>query len=1740
MEIRNQFTNGMMQDSIESLSNPETYRMARNAIHQSREASNVFVNEESNKLIASFGGTIKGKSHIDERNQTLFFVYNGASELWLFNHQSGKTTFVCSDQEFGCDWGFDGCEFLYGEFKSFNACDELHVYWSSDCIYHVVNIDEMLNKARKAAVKELNDCSYFDVFKATCTPSLSALPSKNAGSTMESGVVQFAVQFKDNDGNLSNVFDISQPVIIESPDNISGQIAKSSAKLRIDGLDKTWNDVIIYVIHTVGQETVIRKMPTASYGDKGFTFEYYGQKGELVDVSVLTNKSKAWLRGQDLLQHDGRMFFYNIKNERNLNYQKHANNIEVEWVEYEVTMEQQEKYHFPSLMRGEVYALGIVWKYLDGTYSPVFHIPGSPGGGGGGSSSQSSGGNTQLGGSQSERVPGNALSNDGIQYCTDGDGNCVECSYCEECSACDPPGRGATGPTASGGSSTDSGSSSAYNPLKVTDLDTEEQFERKRNPSEVKDRPNESDKQEDSVRTDASNIDTTISDYVEAVECKECPATTEAVQSDLPDVSNTIENNSELLAGYGKDDPDPDLDQTSSLKEAALKLIDDAVTEREYITRKRPTLTYSGSNQGGPGKSPEDPKSAAKTRTSKFTQKGVGISNVEELVGQQAGSIRGDNWVDALGNSLTEEPIRVVSSGSTKPWTSSVSYPDHRDCDGNYFYPQGSISHHQMPWTSEKPHFVSFQNGVVNKYQPHNYEFGKTYTRPLGLRFSNIKFPDDDDLPKPLCPKSPFKLVYVKRTDQNKSIFAKGWLKGIFTGEIYGEEYAFPRHGVNSFEHVDRFIATGDGLSRMGTQSDDPIYTFHSPDTDGDNSYLPVTRCKSELAMKGSGWMHGLWSEGKKPEVDQWNGTRIDNSGARLSNNFNHYDLGGADSEIVGITYAPGNTIVTPASGMSLPLMNRFRPSSVYLELTSNMSGDERDKSFVGGVMDHFAPTECNAPYVALYVDRPDQYGSVEGLKYIDLGITATQVHAQGGNAIEGICGDIWIGPYAKRDTSYVSNKKGDFYNPPAKPGSPCRERSWCDSPDDKIFQHFGIDHYPTKIPKSGDKWDPKNYAGLHTVGGSCGAFGLSKSAAESANSMTSESDFYGPRTCKSLNMTIVESHINPFLRETGEGSQLQDGKVWYPKLKDLYLDADAPSKHPWEESFLTRFYGYIQQPSLKQLNLKTTIRTIINMIAPAGLLTQFQNMETVIDTASTFMVAPMLMAFWVLAMNTLFTDRRLNQMFGIGDCKRDEEGGDLDDDVKNWEDNYCRYNWDYSKVNDIQPYYAFPLPYNTCDCDSCSKAETNSLIYHTNKQNLDSELDAYRNVKINNYHELPAHAGKLQKLFIQGNGFYAHTTDGIWLLKLRQESMPNGIAFQQSGTGELLAEPQLLFEGVQEGFAGTQHPNAAINTAFGYFFIDDVGKKIYRFNGNPEEISAYGMYHFFKENLGFCQPKACYDEKTPNGIYYSLGWDPRYNRLLVTKRDGSDCNSFTLSYTPMGIPTQGGGSRGKWISFHDYKPNDYLWDRNNFYSIDYSSGNLWQHHSKGSYGNFYGQQYPFELWFTAVSPDLEQFDFEYLILDTEAEEATDTKYAIKDNDITFNKVAIWNSTQGTGTLPIEVISNNFGKKRNQKELAMSNYSKVRFNKVSRVWQANQIKDLIIEDCSNKAMLITECGCQAIPEVNESLFDCSTVKSQEWKNRIFSDKYLNFRYTLDNLNDVRLYVRMHRVFDDKKQLLKQE
>lgn len=1860
----NTFEKGMYQDAMPEVQPDGTYFYALNAAHQSDEFSNVLVNAESNVLYAKLPAPTVGGTYLDRRNATVYFCTDGGIYLVNHNEENPEPVLVMKDSEAECDWGFGNCEFIYGEFKTMQPCNEIHVYFSSDCEYYVVNIDEMLDKNRRECALN-KGCGYFKLFRCICGPKISPIPVEGGGF-LGAGAYQFAVQLVDEDGNTTNFFDITQPVYIGSDNNIGGEIGNWSIKVQIDQLEKGYTSMNVAVIQRVKGVVTVKLLPSLAYNSKSVTYEYYGDNPDAVpiDIAEVLIKGKKYLRGQDLMQKDGRLFLYGIRQDLLINYQQYASQIATEWVEFEVSAASMEKYHFPSLQRGENYALAIVFKFCDGTYSHAFHIPGNPlpssnndieeaetiadGSISSGISDSPEGGQIKstLGGVAYEPAtspyagsfdeveefpyqeefsgstawkntgdanwlfgsgptPGLQTGPDGppeglssyaylssgknlgktatltspgfnlvdknksvltfdynlygkdittleLQATVDGENyypiwsqsgnqgnvwqkavvslNNLNGSYAGFQFQAKAQGlqgdigignfqifslSGATGggidpvvkPGAAGSDQYEDGvfdSSNTFNRSKGKPCD----------PSDL-----QNNSLTGTIESNIDGIDTQEGDAVQAIkegsETINTPTVGQAWENDMSEISGSFQAAFNNLSEYADDNRDcPDVNTTSSIKESAKKLIQNGVINREYVVKGKTDWSFNkgGRYLGGGG------PAAQGLPVSTGDQTPHGITGIPA-------SIRGDQWVDAWGQDVIEESPKVLRTGKTGVYTSNIPYPDICDCDGKRIYPQGYITHHTMPDNSESTHYFTDAVGVIHKKDGTNTWWSDTFIRPLGLKFTNIYIPKDEELPKPLCPVSPFKIVMAKRDLNDRTILAKGIVTSCFTGKVQGREYAFPKHGVNSFECVDRFIEDGD--SKIGVNSSPACYNFHSMDTNAQKIPITANKFKNYLELYGSGWRYGLYAKGKTP--DKWyTDTRIDQRGARQAVSLGGQVTSLSESNIKGVHYAKANTVAVVPS-IDLPLMNRYRESSVYFQLENKLNalqkgkrGPESDASFVGDVLDHSAPIKTAAAwYGAMYRDLPDQYGTVENMRYIDSGVNANIGHgqiAQGARtSIMGIMGDVFIGPHSFRRTGYVSNKVGETY--PVKNGSDDgRQSEWkddrsiCDHAWDSNIEYTGVDHYPTKLPESGDVSDAKNWAGLHTTDIVYSAEGASKRTAP-------DSDYYYPKIQKTLVMYYGEFEVNPYFRQTGEGPQVVEGKVFYPKLKDLALDSSADVNHPWEESWLNRFYVRVEQPSLRTLNLKTMIRTFITTAMPmiaAGMSTAI---ESVPDSILSIVVFPALVAMWEYLNNNLFTDEWLNKMLGIPACHKDSEGGEDDECDKcatlvGFEDNYYRYSFDFSKRNDLQSFYGLPNNYNTCKCDNCQGNETTQEVYYSEKQSLVSMVDAYRNFKSNNFLQIPAHAGKLQKLFVEANRFYAHCQDGMYILQYNNAAFPSSVGNIILGRGDLLADPQLIMDRMPEGYAGLQDKNAAVSTSRGYFWVDEEGRGIFKLHGGQiDRISDKGMKSFFRESIPFFFPEECRDEKV-SGVYYSLGYDHRNELLFVTKRDGNNCSSWTASYDMVGE---------KWVSFHSFIPMMYIWDRANMFSIKPGTGDIYLHNPRlGSYQTYYDSYQPFVLDMVARDPNREAFNYVSTILDTEAMVKSGYDY-LRERHNTFTHIAMWSGTQSTGLHKIELRTDNPDMENDALAQSRDRKDKIEAVYANKQWRINELYDFM----NNSKGQTTTKDCQGSPFLDLVDVDAKNIDIQNNLGKVMTQRYLFNRFALNDsaLSKVKLYVK---------------
>ena len=120
-------------------------------------------------------------------------------------------------------------------------------------------------------------------------------------------------------------------------------------------------------------------------------------------------------------------------------------------------------------------------------------------------------------------------------------------------------------------------------------------------------------------------------------------------------------------------------------------------------------------------------------------------------------------------------------------------------------------------------------------------------------------------------------------------------------------------------------------------------------------------------------------------------------------------------------------------------------------------------------------------------------------------------------------------------------------------------------------------------------------------------------------------------------------------------------------------------------------------------------------------------------------------------------------------------------------------------------------------------------------------------------------------------------------------------------GDGGIFARRPVTFSETDLGYGGTQ-TSASLSCEFGHFHVDSKrGQVVEIANGGKgiQEISAFtgdkpsGMRNWFKEHLPFKILKSNFQGKENldldnayNGLGISMGWDSRFRRVFITKKD--------------------------------------------------------------------------------------------------------------------------------------------------------------------------------------------------------------------------------------------------------------
>lgn len=781
-----------------------------------------------------------------------------------------------------------------------------------------------------------------------------------------------------------------------------------------------------------------------------------------------------------------------------------------------------------------------------------------------------------------------------------------------------------------------------------------------------------------------------------------------------------------------------------------------------------------------------------------------------------------------------------------------------------------------------------------------------------------------------------------------------------------------------------------------------------------------------------------------------------------------------------GISYAPADSVVKKGNGLTYPLLNLKREKSIYLQmrggqlrLSDNNSIDRYlsdnmyngfqqfggelaangtcDGSFMGDVGCHSCPIyKAAGHYGSIKRYNPSQYGRLESAGYIPLQIGTADDLLCG--KIDIFNGDTFIGQYSFSRTSYISNKininehikKRDYDSFFEICDYRCGEpEEGCGSMGD--LREEGLRQFNLTGNETDFCWDGRTSFNGNPRGSVLGYTG------------EGSTDAYFPMTQRTDILFFVETAINLSKRQIGDEDKQE---IHYKNTGTKYLDPTIPSGRGWEKAYLSSFGAQM----LEAPHYKRFWRSFIKAV------TLFTVNCSTLDK--------------ILGIKACLVKKCYD---GNSNCVMDDNlvkgyGNNHDQlNIIAWNDNYSEYNWDFSKLNDICVFRGYADPYDTCKC-----IETANVFYYSEKQNPMSKADAYRNFKANSYVEIPAEFGKLKDMFIVNGQLYAQTTDNILNLHTREDTLntSGGQEVTIAQTQYLRSNPTELFSDIPEGHAGTLDPNASVNTQFGRIFIDQEGKKIFRFSAKGlEEISNFGVRSFLKNNLDIklLSHFPDYPYSDENTIGYKIGFDHRFNRFIFTKIDYEPIypekleihgrffrdieskalvpfddetqffnRSFTLSYDPVDKT---------WISFHSYYPQGYVWDRDHLYS--FQQGGLWKHGSKyGEFQMFYDKYHEHIL--EAVIKDqhgIESINND-LVVDFEAREYSGAEW-IRGKKSSFNGMLVYNDNQSSGNTSIEKKnSNNQLARMTQKEgVVTAEYT-------GGVMRINELKDRVVDEDS--------------------------------------------------------------------------
>lgn len=392
----------------------------------------------------------------------------------------------------------------------------------------------------------------------------------------------------------------------------------------------------------------------------------------------------------------------------------------------------------------------------------------------------------------------------------------------------------------------------------------------------------------------------------------------------------------------------------------------------------------------------------------------------------------------------------------------------------------------------------------------------------------------------------------------------------------------------------------------------------------------------------------------------------------------------------------------------------------------------------------------------------------------------------------------------------------------------------------------------------------------------------------------------------------------------------------------------------------------------------------------------------------------------------------------------------------------YYKLNTDYTVDKFQKGKFALTLQYDYCN--TCQGSYPNRIIW--SPKSFDEEsFDLYRLNKVNDYLDLPAHRGEITGLSYQNNQLLVHTKETTFLLQPNPQQISTDQNTAYLTTGDFLSIPPQELIQTDIGMAGCQSKQSQCDTPHGHIWIDQIKGEIFTWNGKLENLSNRGLLQWFKQYLP-SELKSTYYQTyetdfdlrstlSDNGVGVILYYDPRFKRLILSKKDYKpirlvqgpvsiypgntyysngiwygctdpdvgfaevrvtnpfffENKSYTLSYSFLDE---------SWTSWHSYIPRFAFFDGDSFYT--YQNLRLYKHLHKTNYQQYYGTKYDMIVEWSMFDIQTTYNSNLYYVGFTQQWDDVNKQWKIQDK--TFDRMVVYNDNQSTGLQNLTLLTN--------------------------------------------------------------------------------------------------------------------